>query len=334
MDTNWREMLASGSVLGNLRIIRRLGSGGMGEVFLAEDPAGSYCAVKVLDPSVSGSGSEFLERFRNEAQFAKDVRHPNLVEVYGAARDESTGLCYLAMEYMPGGSLRDVLNANPDGLSFEGVVSIAKDVARALILVEENGMVHRDIKPDNILFSSDGVAKLTDLGISRFAPKDGGDVRATRLDVVMGTPAYMAPEQMIDSHAVDARADVYSFGVVLYEMLTGRRPNEGDGAMRTLAKAIEGMSFPDVRTIRPETPAALAELVAEMTLPDPMARPSSPMLVLERLSRRESTVPSPVPRAATSHPWYRDRQVLYAMTGLLLALEALVLALVKVAREL
>ncbi len=325
-------MLASGSVLGNLRIIRRLGSGGMGEVFLAEDAKGSRCAVKVLDPTISGTGSEFLERFRHEAEFAQDVRHPNIVEVYGAARDQSTGLCYLAMEYMPGGSLRDVLNANPKGLSIEGVVSIAKDIARALVLAEERGMVHRDIKPDNILFSSDGVAKLTDLGISRFAPKGDEDVRATSLDKVMGTPAYMAPEQMLDSHAVDARADIYSFGVVLHEMLAGKRPNEGDGAMRTLAKALEGMSFPDVRKLRPDTPAALAELVGEMTLPDPMARPSTAASVLERLSRRESVMPSPVSAADAPRPWYRDRQVLYAMTGMLLALEALVLAIVKVAR--
>ena len=331
MDGDWREMLASGSVLGNLRIIRRLGSGGMGEVFLAEDPKGARCAVKVLDPAVSGTGSEFLERFRHEAEFAKNNRHPNLVEVYGAARDQPTGLCYLVMEYMPGGSLRDVLNANPGGLPILGVVQIAKDISRALVLVEENGMVHRDIKPDNVLFAADGTAKLTDLGISRFEREQ--DVRATSVSAVIGTPAYMAPEQMLDSHAVDIRADIYSFGMMLHELLTGRRPNEGEGAMRTLAKALEGRSFPDVRERRPDTPAELAVLVSEMTLPDADQRPPSARLVLELLTHpdRIPTGEAAVPEQPAL-PWYRDRYVLYAATGMALALEALVLAIMRAAR--
>ena len=121
MAGDWRETLGPGSILGNLHFIKRLGAGGMSEVFLAEDPKGARVAVKVLDPSVVDSESGFLDRFRHEAEFAKNVRHPNLVEVYGAARDKASGLCYLVMEYMPGGSLRDVLNANPGGLSIDGV---------------------------------------------------------------------------------------------------------------------------------------------------------------------------------------------------------------------
>ncbi len=322
-------MLASGSVLGNLRIVKRLGSGGMGEVFLAENPQGSRCAVKVLDPDVADS--ESVERFRLEAEFAKNVRHPNLVEVYGVARDEGTGLSYLAMEYMSGGSLRDMLNANPGGLSVASVMSVARNIARALVLIEENGMVHRDIKPDNVLFASDGIAKLADLGISRFSGKTGDDVRATRANAVIGTPAYMAPEQMLDSHSVDIRADIYSFGLMLHEMLAGRRPNDGQDALRTLAKAIEGMPFPDVRASRPDTPAGLAALVAEMTLPDPDRRPASAGAVLDRLegvacARRLRA------RARAAVPWHRDRHVLYAATGMVLALEALVFAIARVMR--
>lgn len=335
LNVNWRETLVAGSMLGNLRVVKRLGSGGMAEVFLAEAPDGGFRAVKVLDPSVSGSDSEFLERFRHEAEFAQRTRHPNLVEVDGAARDPSTGLCYLVMEYMPGGSLRDVLNANPKGLSIDGVLSVAKDIARALVLLEENGMVHRDVKPDNILFTADGVAKLTDLGISRFS-KTETDVHATRASAVIGTPAYMAPEQMLDSHAVDIRADIYSFGMMLYELLTGHRPNEGEGAMRTLAKAIEGQAFPDVRHLRPDTPAELAVLVSEMTLPDADQRPPSASFVLELLKHPdriptgdESGSPQDAP---PSVPWYRDRGVLLAATAMALALEALVLAIFKAIR--
>lgn len=330
MEVDWRETLASGSMLGDLRILKRLGSGGMGEVFLAADPKDTLCAVKVLDPSVSGSDSEFLDRFRLEAEFAKNVRHPNLVEVYGAARDMATGLCYLVMEYMPGGSLRDVLNANPNGISLEGVMSVGRDIARALVLIEENGMVHRDIKPDNVLFTADGVAKLTDLGISRFSRPE--DMRATRASAVIGTPAYMAPEQMLDSHSVDIRADIYSFGVMLHELLTGHRPNEGEGAMRTLAKAIEGVAFPDVRLSRPDTPPELAVLISEMTLPDVDQRPSSARLVLELLKHPDRIPTGESAPAAPASPWYKDRNLLFAATAMVLALEALVLAIVKAAR--
>lgn len=301
----------------------------MGEVYLVEDPAaaGARYAVKVLGPEAPRGDGDFLRRFVREAEFAMKVRHPNIVEVYDAGIDPDTGLCYLTMEYMPGGSLKDLL-AGGGLLSFPGVSMIATDIARALVLVQANGMVHRDVKPDNIMFAADGTAKLTDLGITRFAY--GPDVTVTRADGVIGTPAYMAPEQMLDSHAVDIRADIYSLGVVMYEMIAGRRPNEGENAMRTLAKALDGQAFPDVRTFRPDTPAYLADLVADMTRPDRAARPDSARQVIERLSR-------PVPPAAEADsfaapagarpPWYRDRGVLYAATAMILAVEALVVAL-------
>ena len=140
------------------------------------------------------------------------------------------------------------------------------------------------------------------------------------------TKAYDQPT----AAAVDIRADIYSLGVVMYEMIAGRRPNEGENAMRTLAKALDGQAFPDVRTFRPDTPAYLADLVADMTRPDRAARPDSARQVIERLSR-------PVPPAAEADsfaapagarpPWYRDRGVLYAATAMILAVEALVVAL-------
>ena len=205
MDGNWRETLVPGGVFGNLRIVKRLGSGGMGVVFLAENPKGVRCALKVLAPSDASDEGRFEERFRNEAAFALKARHPNLVEVWDAGRDSATGLYYHVMEYLPGGSLRELIATAKKGLPIERAVSIARDVAHALVHIERNGMVHRDIKPDNVLFTADGIAKLADFGISRF--EQGDDVHATRAAAVIGTPAYMAPEQMIDSHDVDIRAD-------------------------------------------------------------------------------------------------------------------------------
>ena len=305
----------------------------MGLVLLAENSKGARCALKVLAPSETADGGKFEARFRNEAEFALKTRHPNLVEVWDAGRDAATGLFYHVMEYLPGGSLRDLLNDHKSGLPIENAVSIARDVAHALVHIERNGMVHRDIKPDNVLFAANGVAKLSDFGISRF--EHDGDVHATSASAVIGTPAYMAPEQMIDSHAVDIRADIYSFGVMLYELLAGRRPNAGENAMNTLAKAIEGRAFPDVRNLRPEVPSSLASLVYDMTLPDPDDRPGSASGVLVRIVQMidsDIDAVSAAPGALGGVPWYRDRGVLYAATAMALALEALVLALVRVAK--
>ena len=302
-------------------------------VFLAENPKGAKCALKVLAPSNTSDDERFEARFRNEAEFALKTRHPNLVEVWDAGRDSATGLYYHVMEYMPGGSLRELVADAKNGLPIERAVSIARDVAHALVHIERNGMVHRDIKPDNVLFTADGVAKLTDFGISRF--EQGEDVHVTHAAAVIGTPAYMAPEQMINSHDVDIRADIYSFGVMLYELLAGRRPNAGENAMNTLAKAIEGFSFADVRELRPDVPSALAKLVSDMTLPDSADRPRSMALVLMRIVQLVDASEDNAAEAAAAQPklpWYRDRGVLYAATAMALALEALVLAIFRASR--
>ncbi len=320
-------ILVPGTSFGNYKIEKLLGRGGMGEVYLASAPGGALHAVKVLYPDVSGSGSDELNRFVREAEFMMTVRHPNIVEVYDAGIDPDTGLCFLTMEFMPGGTLRQLLDSGVK-MSFSGVSMIAADIARALALVEANGMVHRDVKPDNIMFAADGTAKLADLGISRFGK--GSDARVTRVGETVGTPAYMSPEQMLDSHSVDIRSDLYSLGVVMYEMITGRRPNEGENAMCTLANAIGGRRFPDVRTLRAETPPELAMLVGEMTHPSADGRPSSARMVLEMLSHPERIAGYGTSAAGFSRPWYRDRGVLYAATAMVLAAEALAVALATV----
>lgn len=247
------------------------------------------------------------------------VRHPNLVTVYDAGTDPETGLCYSVMEHLPGGTLREALEASPNGFSWTGVASVATDLARALVGVEANGLVHRDVKPENVLFAQDGTAKLADLGIARSSrPGLAGEVHKTRAEAVVGTPAYMSPEQMLDSHKVDIRTDIFSLGMVMYEMIAGHRPNEGQTAMGALAKALDGQTFPDVREVRPDTPPELAGLLSSMLAPAVADRPVSARQLLERLTncgRRKPTVQSP--------PWYRDRSVLYALVALMLAACAL-----------
>ena len=171
-----------------------------------------------------------------------------------------------------------------------------------------------------MLFSQDGTAKLADLGIVRFSrPGSKADVHKTRVEAVVGTPAYMSPEQMLDSHAVDIRSDIYSLGVMMYEMLAGRRLNEGLPAMSLLAKALDGQTFPDIRTRRSDVPPELAELVASMTHPEAARRPASARALLEALARSRAAAPAVA--------WYRDRSVLYALAALVLACLALIVAL-------
>lgn len=332
MGGSWRDSLVPGSVLGDLRVERRLGSGGMGEVFLASHVrTGEIRAVKVVNPEIADTDPAFSDQFIREAEFLMRTRHPNLVPVFGAERDSATGLYYLVMEFEPGGSLRDRLQKSPGGLPFDFSVKVFREVLQALVQIEESGMVHRDVKPDNVLFGADGTARLADLGASRFmqAP-DAADAAS---DKVIGTPAYMAPEQMIDSRRVDTRADLYSLGLVVYEMLAGSRPNTGEGAMCSLAKAIGGRSFPDVRESRPDVSPALAVLVNELLLPDADERPRSAALVLELFENPDRILSAevPVPAAPSEAvPWYRDRRVLYAGTAMLLTLEALGLALFRI----
>ncbi len=319
-------ILPTGSFFGAYHVLKPLGAGGMGEVYLVEDSSRTRYAVKVLDPSAASEDEGFVTRFVREAELAMKVRHPNIVTVYEAGRDPETGLCYSVMEYLPGGTLRAVLDASPGGFSWTGVASVAIDLARALVCIEANGLVHRDIKPENVLFAQDGTAKLADLGIVRTShPGDAHDVHKTKAEAVVGTPAYMSPEQMLDSHAVDSRSDIYSFGILLYEIITGRRPNAGLTAMGALAKALDGQAFPDVRTFRPDTSAAFAALLASMIDPSPDGRPASSRQLLEHLVQAGRRTP-PAPPVL---PWYRDRLIVCACVALFLAACALCLAILN-----
>jgi len=320
-----------GSFFGTYRVVRPLGCGGMGWVCLVDGPdAGTRYALKVLDPEIAGRKPEFVRRFIREAEFTMNARHSNMVEVYDAGQDDERGFCYLTMEYMSGGSLRTLLQAE-GALSVRGAVEIARDIAHGLRFVEENGLVHRDVKPDNVLFSADGRAKLTDLGISRFADAGEDDSSRTMAGKIVGTPGYMAPEQMMDAHVVDIRADIYSLGVILYEMLVGERPNASDSVMSSLAKALCGSTLPDVRERRPDVPEGLARLIGEMTRPDPSDRPASAAYLVELLedpallaAERSAAATPPAPSApAPAEAPAQDERMSQAVMAVFFALVVL-----------
>lgn len=263
-------------------IVRLIGRGGMGEVYLMRNSAGEEFAVKVMRAPDDGKSREWRRRFAREAEFAMKIRHPNLIAVHDVGEDSASGLCYIVMDYAGGGSLADRIRESGP-MKIRDAVALASQIAAALEVAHSAGVIHRDIKPDNVLFDSEGRVKLADLGIAKFS-NSGAETTVTKTGMIIGTPAYMAPEQMMNSHSVDYRADVYSLGIVLYEMLTGVRPHADSTIVELMAKAVNGEELPDIRTVRPETSAALAYIIALMVSPKPEERPESAEAVAKLLA--------------------------------------------------
>ncbi|MBI5877318.1 MAG: protein kinase [Chloroflexi bacterium] len=238
----------SGRTLGPYQIRGRIGAGGMAMVYRAYDRRRrAEIALKVL--LQSASNPEFRRRFLREAEIAARLRHPNIVQVFEGG--ESDGALYLAMEYVPGGSLADLLSRQRV-LDHARVVQVVGDVARALDYAHAQGIVHRDLKPANILLDGDGRAKLADFGVAHLA--DAGTL--TSDGERLGTPSYMSPEQVRGDREIDARTDVWSLGVMLYEMTTGQRPFEADNPFVTMRRILQD---------EPVAPRSLnAEIPAEM----------------------------------------------------------------------
>ena len=238
--------LEIGTRLGHYRIIGLLGRGGMADVYRAEDERlGREVALKAVPPEFARDADR-VERFKREVRAAANLTHPNIVTVYEFG--QGVGQHFYTMALMPGGDLKARIRAHPDGMPPAEARSVAAAVARALDYAHRQGFVHRDVKPENILFGEDGAPQLTDFGIAR-AMSSGARMTATGMSI--GSPHYMSPEQARGKE-VDGRSDLYSLGVVLYEMLTGRVPFD---AADTLAVAYSHVNDP-----APQFPPALAEL--------------------------------------------------------------------------
>jgi len=238
--------------LDEYRILRLLGTGGMGEVFLAEDTRlGRKTALKLL-PGAFIHDAERLRRFEREARAVSALNHPNIVTIYRFG--DAGGVPVLATEYVDGLTLRQMLDSGP--VAADIVVDIARQVCSALGTAHAAGIVHRDIKPENIMRRADGVVKVLDFGIAKLTdPEAVGSRQTTSVDAIVGTPAYMAPEQARGT-AIDARSDVFSLGAVLYELLSGRAPFSGDTPADVLAAVLRS----DPRPLS-EVPPALARIV-------------------------------------------------------------------------
>jgi len=280
----------SGAAFGGLRpgdrveryvVVKQLGRGGMGSVYLVRhETLGVFRALKVLSGVLYQQGREFTKRFIQEAKIASSISNPNIVNVIDVGEDPERSFCYIIMEYVDGGTVRDVLKRIPHLSELHAVV-IAEAVAAALDAASEQRIVHRDIKPDNIMLTRRGEVKLADLGIAKNTDEN---VQLTKSHVMMGTPAYLAPEQAQDAHSVDVRADIYSLGATLFEMLTGRIPYPGKSTYDILRKMVSD-PIPDPREIVDTISAPTARLVMRMLAKQAKLRPASPAELLKEIHR-------------------------------------------------
>jgi len=268
--------------LGRYVIEAVLGRGAMGVVYLARDPViGRRVALKTLTiPEDAEEAEEFRQRFLREAQAAGILNHPGIVTVFDAGVDDGTGLSFIAMEYIEGRSLREFLRSGHT-FAYSEVARIAASLASALDYAHTKGVVHRDIKPANILFTPQGMVKITDFGVARL---ESSNLTAT--GQFIGTPNYMSPEQVAGG-VVDGRSDLFSLGVVLFELLTGQRPFPGHTLTEVAYKIVhEPARIPS--QVRPGLPPAFNPIALKLLEKDPdrrYARGSDVARALEALRR-------------------------------------------------
>ena len=262
------ERRTSGGLIGREiaghRIVERLGRGGMGTVYKAIQLSMERAvAVKFL-ASEFVSDPKFVERFECEARSAGRLSHKNLVEVFDAGRCQ--GLCYYTMEFMPFGNIRDQI-AGGQKLPLVNVLPMMVDVARGLIYAEKKGIVHRDIKPDNLMIGYDGIVKIGDLGIAKLLHDAPAVAQA---DGVFGSAHFIAPEQA-RGRDIDCRADIYAMGATFYRVLTGRTLFSGESQKEILLKQVAEKPTP-IRELEPGIPKALAHIIKRMLKKKPDKR--------------------------------------------------------------
>ncbi len=291
-----RDLAPGETFAGRYQVIEDLGQGGMGRVYKVYDTeVREKLALKLLKPEIAAD-DRTIERFRNELRLARTISHRNICRMHDLGREEST--YFITMEYVPGEDLKSLIH-RIGALPIGKAVSIARQVCEGLEEAHRVGVVHRDMKPQNIMIDREGNARIMDFGIARSVKAKG----ITGANVLIGTPEYMSPEQ-VDGKEAGPRSDLYSLGCVLFEMLTGRVPFEGDTPLSVAVKQ-KSEAPPDPRTLNRQVPEDLARIVLQCLDKAPERRPASAAALSARLAEIESILPTtatplPLRRPATS----------------------------------
>jgi predicted Ser/Thr protein kinase len=298
--------LAPGMVIASYTIVRELGRGGMGRVYLANDVRlGRTVALKALAPHLVRDPGH-RERLRREARAAAGLTHPGICTVY--ALEEVDGELYIATEFVDGHTLREEI-ASGARASTDEVLRTARDLASALASAHEKGIVHRDLKPENVMRTRDGRLKILDFGLARMldaatdATLSMAEAARTRPGVLIGTPAYMAPEQ-INGQPIDARVDVFAFGVLMYEFACGVHPFQGSTPLAIIARVLDSDAQP-IGARCPQIPTPVADVIGRCLRKSPGERYASAAAVVEALEKAAESIPLASPHSV----WWRVHQI-------------------------
>ena len=277
-DESSPELLQPGSTIASRFSIERvIGRGGMGVVYLALDTElGERVAIKTLLPEHLTADETAMERFRNEIRLARRIAHRNIVRTHDFGKTED--MYYVTMEFVEGTTLRSVIDRRGT-LGATATLAIAKQLAEALKCAHDEGISHRDIKPQNLLLDATGTLKVMDFGVARLIQRTSNNL--TQVGMVVGTPTYMSPEQLLDEN-VDARSDLYAAGIVLYECLIGQPPFEGKSPIALISKILSAPITPP-HELRPDIPRPVSALVMHLLAKDVSMRMQSAGALLHQL---------------------------------------------------
>src|SRR5688500_2412049 len=317
-----------GQMLGAFRVLDKLGEGGMGAVYRANDTRlNRVVAIKALH-DLFAQHPERVSRFEREAQLLASLNHPNIAAIHGL--EEVQGSKYLVLEFVDGRTLADVLKEG--ALSLTEAMAIARQIADALSAAHERGIIHRDLKPGNVMVTSEGVAKVLDFGLGKAVESEPQSqtsnsptmtMAATQAGIILGTAGYMSPEQA-KGRAADKRSDVWAFGCVLFEMLTGRRAFEGEDITEILAAIVRGE--PDWKLFPSNAPAAVRELVERCLIKNKAERLSDMSVVRYLLSDRTHAGSTMSGTTSVVMPVARGRTVGWPVVAALIAVAMLLTA--------
>ena len=313
-----RRMRQASTITG-YELIAKLGSGGMSTVYRArKESLGKIVALKILSPMLARN-QDYIARFFREARAAAQLNHPNIVAGYDVG--ECNGYYYFAMEYVPGETLKQILK-NEGKLAAERALNITAQVAEALRHAREKGLMHRDVKPGNIIITSAGLVKLADLGLAKAFHTDSSVTQEGR---TIGTPDYASPEQARGELDVDIRTDIYSLGATLFHMITGRVPFTGSTPAAIFARHITE-ELPPLHVLRQEMPEPLARLIRKMMAKDRNRRQADPAELIGDIQQTIRELQAPQPPARTQRvrqPQTASKSKAPLIAGTLIALAAL-----------